>query len=38
MVGSLSVGDGTDHAVKVPVALQSDLVEPGYGAKLTRVS
>lgn len=38
-VGSLSVGDGTSgNAVEVPVALQSDLVEPGYGPKLTRVS
>ncbi|MFF3709380.1 D-alanyl-D-alanine carboxypeptidase [Streptomyces phaeochromogenes] len=38
-VGSLSVGDGTSgNAVEVPVALQSDLVEPGYGSKLTRVS
>ncbi len=37
-VGSLSVGDGTGDAVEIPVALQSDLTEPGYGAKLTRVS
>ncbi|WP_461059905.1 D-alanyl-D-alanine carboxypeptidase [Streptomyces pseudoechinosporeus] len=37
-VGSLSVGDGTGDAVEVPVALQSDLTEPGYGSKLTRVS
>ncbi|MEV2193670.1 D-alanyl-D-alanine carboxypeptidase [Streptomyces phaeochromogenes] len=38
-VGSLSVGDGTSgNAVEVPVALKSDLVEPGYGSKLTRVS
>ncbi|MCZ4508439.1 D-alanyl-D-alanine carboxypeptidase [Streptomyces sp. ActVer] len=38
-VGSLSVGDGTSgNAVEVPVALKSDLVEPGYGPKLTRVS
>ncbi|WAX81956.1 D-alanyl-D-alanine carboxypeptidase [Streptomyces sp. KMM 9044] len=38
-VGSLTVGDGTDSgAVKVPVALQEDLVEPGFTAKLTRVS
>jgi serine-type D-Ala-D-Ala carboxypeptidase (penicillin-binding protein 5/6) len=36
-VGSLSVGDGTGDAVEIPVALQSDLTEPGYGAKLTRV-
>ncbi|WP_425585071.1 D-alanyl-D-alanine carboxypeptidase [Streptomyces vastus] len=37
-VGALSVGDGTGDAVEVPVALQSDLTEPGYGSKLTRVS
>ncbi|MGN9814571.1 D-alanyl-D-alanine carboxypeptidase [Streptomyces sp. SD11] len=38
-VGSLSVGDGTTgDAVDVPVALQTDLTEPGFGAKLTRVS
>ncbi|GHA39627.1 hypothetical protein GCM10010372_44600 [Streptomyces tauricus] len=38
-VGSLSVGDGTTgDAVDIPVALQSDLTEPGFGAKLTRVS
>ncbi|MGY0068032.1 D-alanyl-D-alanine carboxypeptidase [Streptomyces sp. QTS137] len=38
-VGSLTVGDGTDSgAVKVPVALQEDLVEPGFTDKLTRVS
>ncbi|MGP4044112.1 D-alanyl-D-alanine carboxypeptidase [Streptomyces sp. 2A115] len=36
-VGSLSVGDGTGDAVEVPVALRSDLTEPGYGAKLTRI-
>ncbi|WP_151478346.1 D-alanyl-D-alanine carboxypeptidase [Streptomyces albicerus] len=37
-VGSLSVGDGTTgDAVEVPVALQSDLTEPGYGSKFTRV-
>ncbi|MFI1409897.1 D-alanyl-D-alanine carboxypeptidase [Streptomyces sp. NPDC020707] len=37
-VGSLSVGDGTTgDAVDVPVALQSDLAEPAFGAKLTRV-
>ncbi|MFI8852577.1 serine hydrolase [Streptomyces sp. NPDC053499] len=35
-VGSLTVGDGPGQ-VKVPVALQSDLTEPGFGAKLTRV-
>ncbi|CAM5310963.1 hypothetical protein TPAU25S_00897 [Tsukamurella paurometabola] len=27
-VGTLTVGDGTSSAVKVPVALQEDLVEP----------
>ncbi|MGW3683734.1 D-alanyl-D-alanine carboxypeptidase [Streptomyces prasinus] len=38
-VGSLTVGDGTDSgAVKVPVALQEDLVEPGFTDKLTRIS
>ncbi|WP_328937896.1 D-alanyl-D-alanine carboxypeptidase [Streptomyces tauricus] len=38
-VGSLSVGDGTTgDAVDIPVALRSDLTEPGFGAKLTRVS
>ncbi|MFC5851819.1 D-alanyl-D-alanine carboxypeptidase [Streptomyces chlorus] len=38
-VGSLTVGDGTDSgAVKVPVALQEDLVEPGFPAKLTRLT
>ncbi|MFC5957797.1 D-alanyl-D-alanine carboxypeptidase [Streptomyces pratens] len=38
-VGSLTVGDGTDSgAVKVPVALQEDLVEPGFPAKLTRLA
>ncbi len=36
-VGTLTVGDGTTSAVKVPVALQEDLVEPGFGAKLTRL-
>ncbi|WP_405831205.1 serine hydrolase [Streptomyces sp. NBC_01176] len=37
-VGVLTVGDGSRHAVKIPVALQKDLAEPGFGAKLTRVS
>ncbi|MFE0671933.1 D-alanyl-D-alanine carboxypeptidase [Streptomyces sp. NPDC058867] len=38
-VGTLTVGDGgTAGAVKVPVALQSDLVEPGFLAKLTRIT
>nr|WP_324611559.1 D-alanyl-D-alanine carboxypeptidase [Streptomyces sp. NRRL S-1521] len=36
-VGVLSVGDGKGDAVKVPVALQKDLAEPGFGAKLQRV-
>ncbi|MEU1037285.1 serine hydrolase [Streptomyces sp. NPDC005907] len=38
VVGELTVGDGSDHAVDIPVALRSDLGEPGLGAKLTRVS
>ncbi|KAA0909938.1 D-alanyl-D-alanine carboxypeptidase, partial [Streptomyces apricus] len=38
-VGSLTVGGGTTgDAVEVPVALQSDLAEPGFGAKLTRIA
>ncbi|OIK07211.1 D-alanyl-D-alanine carboxypeptidase [Streptomyces monashensis] len=37
-VGTLTVGDGSAGAVKVPVALQKDLAEPGFGAKLMRVS
>ncbi|MYT72745.1 MULTISPECIES: D-alanyl-D-alanine carboxypeptidase [unclassified Streptomyces] len=36
-VGVLSVGDGKNDAVEVPVALQSDLAEPGFGAKIKRV-
>ncbi|MFJ4360430.1 D-alanyl-D-alanine carboxypeptidase [Streptomyces massasporeus] len=36
-VGTLTVGDGTTSAVKVPVALQKDLAEPGFAAKLTRL-
>ncbi|MGW1720390.1 D-alanyl-D-alanine carboxypeptidase [Streptomyces sp. NPDC002156] len=36
-VGTLTVGDGSGGAVKVPVQLQTDLVEPGYDKKLTRV-
>ena len=36
-VGTLTVGDGTGSAVKVPVALQKDLTEPGFAAKLTRI-
>ncbi|SMQ17010.1 D-alanyl-D-alanine carboxypeptidase [Streptomyces sp. Ag82_O1-12] len=37
-VGTLTVGDGTTSAVKVPVALQKDLKEPGFAAKLTRLA
>ncbi|WP_407078454.1 D-alanyl-D-alanine carboxypeptidase [Streptomyces sp. NPDC048182] len=37
-VGTLTVGDGhAAGAVKVPVALQRDLAEPGLGDKLTRI-
>ncbi|MEV5549602.1 D-alanyl-D-alanine carboxypeptidase [Streptomyces sp. NPDC052309] len=36
-VGTLTVGDGTSSAVKVPVALQEDLAEPGFTSKLTRM-
>lgn len=36
-VGTLTVGDGTSGAVKVPVALQADLAEPGFTDKLTRL-
>ncbi|WP_309062274.1 D-alanyl-D-alanine carboxypeptidase, partial [Streptomyces sp.] len=36
-VGVLTVGDGTKDAVEVPVQLQNDLAEPGFGAKLTRL-
>ncbi|WP_338699105.1 D-alanyl-D-alanine carboxypeptidase [Streptomyces sp. Q6] len=36
-VGVLSVGDGKNDAVEVPVALQEDLAEPGLGAKIKRV-
>ncbi|CAL9541667.1 hypothetical protein SUDANB105_04235 [Streptomyces sp. enrichment culture] len=37
-VGTLTVGDGaTAGAVKVPVALQNDLVEPGFMDKVTRI-
>jgi serine-type D-Ala-D-Ala carboxypeptidase (penicillin-binding protein 5/6) len=35
-VGVLTAGDGPGQ-VKVPVALQEDLSEPGFGAKLTRI-
>ncbi|WP_339129935.1 D-alanyl-D-alanine carboxypeptidase [Streptomyces sp. f51] len=37
VVGELRVGDGSSEAVRIPVALRSDLAEPGFGAKLTRV-
>lgn len=37
VVGRLTVGDGSSHAVTIPVALQKDLGEPGYGAKFTRL-
>ncbi|WP_252541321.1 D-alanyl-D-alanine carboxypeptidase [Streptomyces sp. RO-S4] len=37
-VGTLTVGDGKNGAVKVPVALQKDLVEPGFTDKLTRLT
>nr|WSY54122.1 D-alanyl-D-alanine carboxypeptidase [Streptomyces sp. NBC_00886] len=36
-VGTLTVGDGSGGAVKVPVALQKDLAEPALTAKLTRL-
>ncbi|MFF9109516.1 D-alanyl-D-alanine carboxypeptidase [Streptomyces sp. NPDC014805] len=36
-VGTLTVGDGTSGAVKVPVALERDLTEPGFADKLTRL-
>ncbi|MGW4302254.1 serine hydrolase [Streptomyces sp. NPDC004646] len=36
-VGSLTVGDGSTGAVRVPVALRDDLAEPGLGSKLTRL-
>ncbi|GAA2457684.1 hypothetical protein GCM10010433_69610 [Streptomyces pulveraceus] len=35
-IGTLTVGEGTSQ-VKVPVALQSDLAEPAFGDKLTRI-
>ncbi|MFK8847258.1 D-alanyl-D-alanine carboxypeptidase family protein [Streptomyces sp. Ac-502] len=37
VVGELTVGTGSS-AAKVPVALQKDLTEPSFGAKLTRIS
>ncbi|MGW3020531.1 D-alanyl-D-alanine carboxypeptidase [Streptomyces longwoodensis] len=36
-VGTLTVGDGDSGAVKVPVALQQELTEPGFTDKLTRI-
>ncbi|MFF4834714.1 D-alanyl-D-alanine carboxypeptidase [Streptomyces sp. NPDC001315] len=36
-VGTLTVGDGSGDAVEVPVALQTDLAEPGFTNKLTRL-
>ncbi|RMB83200.1 serine hydrolase [Streptomyces shenzhenensis] len=36
-VGTLTVGDGSSGAVKVPVALQKELTEPGFTDKLTRL-
>ncbi|WP_411140311.1 serine hydrolase [Streptomyces sp. x-80] len=36
-IGVLTVGNG-ESVQKVPVALQKDLVEPTFGAKLTRIS
>ncbi|WP_150134539.1 D-alanyl-D-alanine carboxypeptidase [Streptomyces hyaluromycini] len=36
-VGTLTVGDGSGSAVRVPVALSKDLVEPGFTSKLTRL-
>ncbi|MEU6283343.1 D-alanyl-D-alanine carboxypeptidase [Streptomyces sp. NPDC047028] len=36
-VGHLTVGDGSAGAVQVPVALEKDLTEPGFPAKLTRL-
>ncbi|MFG3149482.1 D-alanyl-D-alanine carboxypeptidase [Streptomyces sp. NPDC048243] len=38
VVGELTVGDGSSRSVKIPVALKSDLAEPGLGAKLTRIA
>ncbi|MFF2523871.1 serine hydrolase [Streptomyces liangshanensis] len=36
VVGELTIGSG-DGKVSTPVALQKDLAEPGFGAKLTRI-
>ncbi|MBT2364973.1 D-alanyl-D-alanine carboxypeptidase [Streptomyces sp. ISL-10] len=37
VVGSLTAGSGAG-TISVPVALQKDLVEPGFGDKLTRIA
>ncbi|MGF0176822.1 serine hydrolase [Streptomyces sp. Marseille-Q5077] len=37
-VGTLTVGDGSSGAVKIPVALQSELAEPGFTDRLTRIA
>lgn len=37
-VGTLTVGDGSGGAVEVPVALRSDLAEPAFLDRLTRVA
>ncbi|MFJ7077686.1 D-alanyl-D-alanine carboxypeptidase [Streptomyces sp. NPDC098781] len=37
-VGTLTVGDGSSGAVKIPVALKTDLTEPGFTDKLTRIA
>ncbi|MFJ2016896.1 D-alanyl-D-alanine carboxypeptidase [Streptomyces nodosus] len=36
-VGMLTVGDSSSNAVQVPVALEKDLAEPGFTAKVTRL-
>ncbi|NUK12794.1 hypothetical protein HRW18_33490, partial [Streptomyces lunaelactis] len=36
IVGQVSIGSGTGK-VSAPVALQQDLAEPGFGAKITRL-
>ncbi|MFD8046866.1 D-alanyl-D-alanine carboxypeptidase [Streptomyces chartreusis] len=37
-VGTLTVGDGSSGAVKIPVALRTELTEPGFTDKLTRIA
>ncbi|WP_432193033.1 D-alanyl-D-alanine carboxypeptidase [Streptomyces sp. bgisy027] len=37
-VGTLTVGDGSSGAVKIPVALRTELAEPGFTDKLTRIA